>query len=294
LPSLSFETKLIITMSKRNTPQRRHNILTLLNEQGEVSVDELAKRFETSEVTIRKDLAALESNGLLLRRYGGAITMPQELVGDPAQPVSAYKRAIARAAVMRLREHARIIIDSGSTTAAMIPELGHQPGLVVMTNSLHVASALSELEHEPVLLMTGGTWDPHSDSFQGQVAEQVLRSYDFDQLFIGADGIDLQRGTTTFNELLGLSRVMAEVAREVVPYADMRGNHLGEAPCVELLAQSPNVTLLPSCSKASSAWNTAATTAQVWPSSPMPASLSACAAQVRSASWSRRWPASRW
>jgi DeoR/GlpR family transcriptional regulator of sugar metabolism len=67
----------------------------------------------------------------------------------------------------------------------MIPELGHQPGLVVMTNSLHVANALSELEHEPVLLMTGGTWDPHSDSFQGQVAEQVLRSYDFDQLFIG-------------------------------------------------------------------------------------------------------------
>jgi DNA-binding transcriptional ArsR family regulator len=52
----------------------------LLNERGEVSVDELAKRFETSEVTIRKDLAALESNGLLLRRYGGAITMPQELV----------------------------------------------------------------------------------------------------------------------------------------------------------------------------------------------------------------------
>jgi len=160
-------------MSKRNTPQRRHNILTLLNQLGEVSVDELAKRFETSEVTIRKDLAALESNGLLLRRYGGAITMPQELVGDPAQPISVYKRAIARAAVMRLREHARIIIDSGSTTAAMIPELGHQPGLVVMTNSLHVARALSELEHEPVLLMTGGTWDPHSDSFQGQVAEQI-------------------------------------------------------------------------------------------------------------------------
>ncbi|WP_368491636.1 DeoR/GlpR family DNA-binding transcription regulator [Pseudomonas sp. Hg5Tf] len=203
-------------MSKRNTPQRRHNILALLNEQGEVSVDALAKRFETSEVTIRKDLATLEANGLLLRRYGGAVTMPQELIADQSQPVSLYKQAIARAAVERIREHARIIIDSGSTTAAMIPELGHQPGLVVMTNSLNVARALSELEHEPVLLMTGGTWDPHSESFQGQVAEQVLRSYDFDQLFIGADGIDLARGTTTFNELLGLSRVMAEVAREVI------------------------------------------------------------------------------
>jgi DeoR/GlpR family transcriptional regulator of sugar metabolism len=202
-------------MSKRNTPQRRHTILALLAEQGEVSVDELSKAFATSEVTIRKDLAALEKNGLLLRRYGGAVPIPQELISD-IQPISQYKQAIARAGVARIREHARIIIDSGTTTAAMIPQLGHKPGLVVMTNSMNVARAISELEHEPVLLMTGGTWDPHSESFQGQVAEQVLRSYDFDQLFIGADGIDLTRGTTTFNELLGLSRVMAEVAREVV------------------------------------------------------------------------------
>ncbi|MBP8203292.1 MAG: XRE family transcriptional regulator, partial [Pseudomonas sp.] len=141
--------------------------------------------------------------------------MPQELISD-IQPISQYKYAIARAGVALIREHARIIIDSGTTTAAMIPQLGYKPGLVVMTNSLNVARAISELEHEPVLLMTGGTWDPHSESFQGQVAEQVLRSYDFDQLFIGADGIDLSRGTTTFNELLGLSRVMADVAREVV------------------------------------------------------------------------------
>ncbi len=203
-------------MSKRNTPQRRHAILALLNEQGEVVVDALAQHFATSEVTIRKDLAELEKNGLLLRRYGGAVPMPQELIGEPAQPISRHKQAIARAAVGLIREHARIIIDSGSTTAAMIPQLGHKPGLVVMTNSLNVASALRDIEHEPVLLMTGGTWDPHSESFQGQVAEQVLRSYDFDQLFIGADGIDLERGTTTFNELLGLSRVMAEVAREVI------------------------------------------------------------------------------
>ncbi|ERH52446.1 XRE family transcriptional regulator [Ectopseudomonas chengduensis] len=203
-------------MSKRNTPQRRHTILALLAEQGEVSVDALAQHFATSEVTIRKDLAALETNGLLLRRYGGAVPVPQELISEPTQPISPYKQAIARAGVVRIREHARIIIDSGTTTAAMIPQLGYKPGLVVMTNSLNVANALRDIEHEPVLLMTGGTWDPHSESFQGQVAEQVLRSYDFDQLFIGADGIDLERGTTTFNELLGLSRVMAEVAREVI------------------------------------------------------------------------------
>ena len=203
-------------MSKRNTQQRRHAIVTMVTEKSEVSVDELAKFFATSEVTIRKDLAALEKNGLLLRRYGGAIAMPSEMVTEVEEHVSVRKLAIARAAAARIRDHNRIIIDSGSTTAGLISLLGDKQGLIVMTNSLSVANALNELENEPTLLMTGGTWDPHSEAFQGQVAETVLRSYDFDQLFIGADGIDTARGTTTFNELIGLSRVMAEVSREVV------------------------------------------------------------------------------
>ncbi|XQW85122.1 DeoR/GlpR family DNA-binding transcription regulator [Thalassotalea piscium] len=203
-------------MSKRNTKQRRHIIMIELNQHGEVSVDQLAKKFETSEVTIRKDLAALENSGLLLRRYGGAVPLPTELIEPKNDKVSKRKVAIAKKAASLIRDHNRIIIDSGSTTSALVKELGKKDGLVVMTNSLAIASDIHALEDEPTLLMTGGTWDPHSESFQGKVAESVLRSYDFDQLFIGADGIDIERGTTTFNELLGLSQVMAEVSREVI------------------------------------------------------------------------------
>ena len=88
-------------MQKRNTQQRRRAIVTQLAERGELSVDWLAREFDTSEVTIRKDLAELERNGLLLRRYGGAIPVPQELVADvpEAEQVSKRKLAIARAAV---------------------------------------------------------------------------------------------------------------------------------------------------------------------------------------------------
>ncbi len=204
-------------MSKRNTQLRRHTIVNLINELGEVSVEELSTQFETSEVTIRKDLASLEQNGQLLRRYGGAIALPKEVVNDELNPkVSIRKESLAKAAAKLIRDHNRIVIDSGSTTAALINQLNDKRGLIVMTNSLHVANALNELESEPTLLMTGGTWDNHSESFQGKVAESVLRSYDFDQLFIGADGIDLERGTSTFNELVGLSKVMAEVSREVI------------------------------------------------------------------------------
>ncbi|WGL15391.1 DeoR family transcriptional regulator [Microbulbifer bruguierae] len=205
-------------MSKRNTQQRRHQILQQINDAGEASVEALARMFETSEVTIRKDLGAMEDSGLLLRRHGGAIPLPRELVAE--DPLSRTKRAIGRAAAELIRDHHRIVIDYGRTTTGLIPELDKKRGLVVMTNSLHVANQLRELENEPTLLMTGGTWDPHFEAFQGQVAEQVLRGYDFDQAFIGADGIDLERGTCTFNEQIGLSRVMAEVAREVVVMAE--------------------------------------------------------------------------
>lgn len=204
-------------MNKRNTQQRRHLIMTELQQHGEVSVEQLAERFQTSEVTIRKDLTVLEEAGLLLRRYGGAVLVPQDFVTDSSlEQVSKRKMAIAKAAASLIKDHYRIIIDSGRTTAALLPELAHKQGLVVMTNSLAVANALRELENEPTLLMTGGSWDSQSESFQGQLAEQVLRAYDFDQLFIGADGLDLARGTTTYNELYSLSRVMAEVAREVI------------------------------------------------------------------------------
>lgn len=203
-------------MSTRNTQQRRHTIITELNLSGEVSVDQLAKQFLTSEVTIRKDLAALESSGLLLRRYGGAISLPSEITESKIEHVSQHQIAMAKQAATLIRDHNRIIIDSGRTTSALVAQLNDKQGLVVMTNSLSIAGQLQSLENEPTLLMTGGTWDPHSEAFQGQVAENVLRSYDFDQLFIGADGIDIERGTTTFNELTGLSRVMAQVSREVI------------------------------------------------------------------------------
>ena len=66
----------------RNTQQRRHSITQILQEQGEVSVEQLVQLFDTSEVTIRKDLTALENSGFLLRKYGGAILMPKEIIDE--------------------------------------------------------------------------------------------------------------------------------------------------------------------------------------------------------------------
>ncbi|AWL13378.1 HTH-type transcriptional regulator GlpR [Saliniradius amylolyticus] len=220
-------------MNKRNTQQRRRAIVERLTEQGEVSVEELKNAFSTSEVTIRKDLTELENNGLLLRKYGGAVLLPKDAPELTSKEVSKRKKTIAKAASALIQDHNRIVIDSGSTTGAMLPELNNKLGLVVMTNALHVANTLLELENEPTVLLTGGTWDRQSHSFQGKMAEQMLRAYNFDQAFLGAAGLDLERGSTTFNELTQLSKVMAEVARDVIVMAE--SDKLGrKIPNVEL------------------------------------------------------------
>lgn len=207
-------------MQKRNTQQRRRTIVEQLNHSGEVAVDELAKLFATSEVTIRKDLAELENNGLLIRKFGGAVLLPTNSSELSSEKISIRKKAIAAVAASLIKDHNRIIIDSGSTTAALLPELVKKTGLLVMTNSLQVANSLIEQENEHKVLMTGGTWDPQSHSFQGKMAGLILNEYNFDQAFIGAAGLDPQRGTTTFNELVQLSQTMAKVSNQVIVMAE--------------------------------------------------------------------------
>ncbi|MDF1763725.1 MAG: DeoR family transcriptional regulator [Oleibacter sp.] len=226
-------------MPRPSASLRHQTILTELNRTGLVQVESLSKQLHTSEVTIRKDLSVLERDGLLIRRYGGAQRLPlqrEQFKEHPreqsatsnsassglhsAEPkVSNRKFAIGQLAGQQVNDHSRILIDFGTTTTAMIPHLAHVEGLMVMTNSMRTAQAVLALTPSPTLLMTGGTWDNQTHSLQGQIAEQVLQSYDFDQLFIGCDGLDPQRGTTTFNELFGLSQVMAESAREVIVLA---------------------------------------------------------------------------
>ena len=230
-------------MPKRNTVQRRHGILALLNELGQVQVDELARRFETSEVTIRKDLSTLEQSGLLLRRYGGAIPLPAELTStdensEPKENISQRKQAIAQAAAALIRDHNRIIHRlRHHHRRPDSPPLQNKRGLVVNDQLTERRQCRARSwKTNPPCCSAAAPWDAHSESFQGQIAEQVLRSYDFrPAVHSAAMALTWNRGTTTFNELFSLSRVMAEAAREVVV--------LAEADKVRPADSEPRITL---------------------------------------------------
>lgn len=218
-------------MARVSTLQRQQSILDQLDRVGRVSVDDLSKTFATSEVTIRKDLRTLEAANKLVRQFGGAVKIKNET--KISNSVSNRKKSIAEQAAKLIQSGDRIVLDSGSTVMALLPHLIDRSDLVVMTNSLVVANTLSQSETPPKLLCCGGSWDIQSQSFQGQMAEKMLSAYDFDVAFIGAAGVDGERGTTTFNELTNLSQVMAANSARVVIMAEASKLHR-RIPNVEL------------------------------------------------------------
>ena len=218
-------------MVRQSVVQRRNSIVKWVNANGLTQVSALASMFNTSEVTIRKDLLDLSQKGLLIRQFGAAVPISgvttttlseSSSLSSPNVPYHNTFAPLGRAAAALVTKGAKVVIDGGTTTLQLIPFLDGIRDVVVMTNSLPVANALTAFESEPTVLMTGGTWDANSQSFQGAMAEQLVSAYSYDIAFIGAAGIDVARGTTTFNELTGVTRAMAQAAKHVVIMASAK------------------------------------------------------------------------
>lgn len=203
--------------------QRRDAIVHLLHIQGKTSIEALARHLSTTSATIRKDLILLEREGTVLRLYGAVMLACEQ--SDPpitskAQINTARKKSIARKAVTFINDGDSLIIDSGSTVLQMVPYLAQFKCITVMTNSLLLLNQLVRLGTDQTILMPGGTFRKKSASFHGNLAENAISQCSFDKLFIGADGIDLVAGVTTYNELHEVSRAMCHAARKRIVLAD--------------------------------------------------------------------------
>ncbi|MBE1286379.1 MAG: DeoR family transcriptional regulator [Alteromonadaceae bacterium] len=198
--------------------QNRNLIKNQLLKNQSVTVSGLSNLLGISEVSIRKYLTQLERDGFCIRTHGGAVLVPEK--SPVIQPLSKVKQAIAKTAASLIQPGARIIVDSGSTTARLLPFLQQIPDIVVMTNSLPIATALTERSNNATILMCGGTWDPVSHSFQGQMSEKMIASYNFEWAFVGASGVDVDTGTATFHELTKLSQVMSDVSEQTIVMAE--------------------------------------------------------------------------
>jgi DeoR family transcriptional regulator of aga operon len=204
--------------------ERRRAILEILNREGRVLVLDLAKRFETSQVTIRKDLEDLHAHGLIHRTHGGALPSREGALEDPTLREKEKlhrkeKLRIAEAAARLVQEGQVVILDSGTTTTAIARALRHFQNLTIVTNAVNIAAELSGTAVDVIL--TGGTLRKNSFSLVGPIAEETLHRLNADLLFLGVDGFDVQYGLSTPNLLEAkVNRVMVEVAKRTVAACD--------------------------------------------------------------------------
>src|SRR5215469_12471377 len=204
--------------------ERRRAILDLLGHQGRVLVTELSRHFETSQVTIRKDLEILHAHGLVHRTHGGALPSREGALEDPTLREKEKlhhqeKLRIADSAVEHVKEGQVLILDSGTTTTAIARALRSFQNLTVITNALNIAAELSGTAVEVIL--TGGTLRENSFSLVGPIAEETLRCLCADLLFLGVDGFDMYYGLSTPNLLEAkVNRAMVEVAKRTVAVFD--------------------------------------------------------------------------
>jgi DeoR family transcriptional regulator of aga operon len=208
----------------RNITDRHQFIIDKLNELGKVNVQLLSEELAISEVTIRKDLKLLEDKKLLFRTHGGGTklnpyTMDRSVsIKEQINPNE--KERIALCAVKMIAQNDSVIIGSGTTTLAMAKAIQRDKLLNVITSSLDISSVLAQYAMIEVLQL-GGQIRPSSNSAVGPYAEQILEDISCGILFLGADGIDLEKGLTTTNLLEArLNRKMMDSAQVTVVLVD--------------------------------------------------------------------------
>src|SRR6476660_4540081 len=204
--------------------ERRRAIIEILDRDGRVLVTDMARKFDTSQVTIRKDLEILHAHGLVHRTHGGALPAREGALEDPTLREKEKlhrkeKLRIAAAAASQVKEGQVIILDSGTTTTAIARALRNFHNVTIITNGLNIAADLTGAPVEVIL--TGGTVRKNSFSLVGPIAEETLRGLNADILFLGVDGFDVHYGLSTPNLLEAkVNRVMVEVAKKTVAVGD--------------------------------------------------------------------------
>jgi DeoR family transcriptional regulator, fructose operon transcriptional repressor len=207
--------------------ERQLRIRQMFATRDFVDLETLCREFDTSESSVRRDLDLLERAGMLRRVYGGAVPVqplpgraPDRAFDYAAESVrlSSEKERIARLTAALIEDGETVILDGGSTVAAVARELAARP-LHIVTNSLPIAESLESLRNIE-LTLTGGTFDPRLRVMLGPFCEQMLSAIRADTLVMGVGSVS-EAGFSNNNTLVvGSEQKMIEVASRVIIVAD--------------------------------------------------------------------------
>jgi DeoR family fructose operon transcriptional repressor len=206
--------------------ERQHAIATLVAERGRVAVSAVADQFAVTTETVRRDLALLERAGLVHRVHGGAVSAGALTLVEPGLAErhglrAESKRKIAAAATDLLPGvDGSLILDGGSTTAALADVLPSDRRLYVATNSVPIAGRLS-VAAGITLHVLGGRVRGVTQTAAGESTIRALADLRTDVAFLGANGISVAHGFSTPDEAeAATKRAMTAAAQRVVVLAD--------------------------------------------------------------------------
>ncbi len=185
--------------------ERRKHILELLNQNGSVLVNDLARDLEVTVETIRRDLEKLEQMEQLTRTHGGAV--PYE---EATLDLSLEKRrglniegkiAIAKKAVNHIRPGDTIFLDGSTTSYYLSKQLKDMKNITVITNNLQILEELSNCEKIKVI-STGGVLDVNNQSFVGEVAvDNINKNFCANKMFFSSKGMTMEQGVLESNDV---------------------------------------------------------------------------------------------
>lgn len=181
--------------------ERRNKIKELLFTERAVKVTDLARMFDVSEETIRRDLTQLENEGIAHRNYGGAVLVEEiDSVLNLQPPMHQRqtqlfeeKDAIGKKASELVEPNQVVFVDAGSTTWRVSRHLKTISGLTVVTNGTTVASELAQSQ-DAVIFMISGQLNRRSMSVAGPKAEAEIQKYSANIAFLGTAGMAINKG----------------------------------------------------------------------------------------------------
>jgi len=204
--------------------ERQNKILEILEKKQAVTVEELCAVLYSSGATIRRDLQALESSGMIRRTHGGAVHIDSGAQDFPMtlrenENLNA-KELLVQKALPLIHDGQTLFMDPSSTVCRLARRLTGFQRLRVITNGLKTASILAEIDGVEVY-GTGGRLRDNAMSFTGNQAMQFVQQFNADYAFISCRGIDPDVGITDSDESeAALKRIYIQNAKRVVLLCD--------------------------------------------------------------------------
>lgn len=203
---------------------RMRAILGILGGQEDATVEALASSLQVSSVSVRRDLAQMETEGYVIRTHGRVRTAGQHAeipVRMRDSQLASAKRRIALFATQLLDPGPQAIaVSGGSTTNEVVRALRHRHDTTVLTNALSIAVEAATASRLKVMV-TGGTLRAASLEAVGPLAERAFETFNIQTAFLGADGVSSHAGVTTHDETEArTNNSMVSHARRVIVVSD--------------------------------------------------------------------------